>query len=571
MTRPMIDRLEDRRLLAATLDSGDVKRILGQAASQTLAASLDKMVVAVVDREANVLGIFGRSGAIDGTDETNAIVLNAIARARTAALFQSRDDAFSTRSARFIIQDHFPTPIKGTPGGPLYGVQFSNLLGSDIVANAPGISGDPGGVPLFKDGEPVGAIGVAGDFHDTAAREDLLDLTPDYDANPDRRVFAGKEESDLDEAVALAGAQGYMAAKEIGANLISIDGLALPFIVDKPRAVAKTQPLKNITRAGLGSTRAAPPFKATADLLSTPSVPFPTATFAGNTGQLKRQDLSVPLEDRDYGIVSSNDREEFITSDTLERLTTKDVTRIIERAVTKASTTRAGIRLPIDKPVSVHIAVVDRNGDLLGVFRMNDGTNFSYDVAVQKARTAAFFSDETHAFSTRAIGFMSQQFFPIGIEGDKGPLYQLQNGLSSLFEHDVLRQKLTLPSGTRSGEKNPLRNGITVFAGGVPLYKNGQLVGAIGVSGDGIDQDDLTAFSGAGNMNAPLAIRADTLARSEIRSHIADRAGRLFDLFGRKRNGKLQIGDVTLPGVVRQLEKLAFRLPYVKFPRNPEL
>ena len=46
---------------------------------------------------------------------------------------------------------------------------------------------------------------------------------------------------------------------------------------------------------------------------------------------------------------------------------------------------------------------------------MNDGTNFSYDVAVQKARTAAFFSDDTHAFSTRAIGFMAQKNFPPGL------------------------------------------------------------------------------------------------------------------------------------------------------------
>jgi uncharacterized protein GlcG (DUF336 family) len=567
----MLDRLESRQHLAATLDSGDVKRILGQAASQALSASLNKIVIAVVDREANVLGIFGREGTTPGA-ETDAITLNAIARARTVALFESRDDAFSTRSARFIIQDHFPTPIKGTPGGPLYGVQFSNLIGSDIVANAPGISGDPGGVPLFIDGEPVGGIGVAGDFHDTAARSDLLDLTPAYNANPERRVFAGKEESDLDEQIALAGAQGYMAAKTIGANFISIDGLALPFITDKPRNVAKTQPLKNITRAGLGSTRAAAPFKANADLLSTPSVPYPTAAFAGVTGQLKRQDLSVPVEDRDYGIVSSNDTDgdgDLLSTD--DRLSYRDVNRIIERAVSKASTTRAGIRLPIDKPVSVHITVVDRDGDLLGAFRMNDGTNFSFDVAVQKARTAAFFSDDAHAFSTRAVGFLSQQFFPIGIEGDTGPLYHLQNGLSSVFQGDKLVQTLALPAGTRSGEKNPLRNGITTFAGGVPLYKNGQFVGAIGVSGDGIDQDDLTAYSGAGNMNAPLAIRSDNLPRDEIRDFIADRTEAMLDLFGRKRNGKLQIGEVTLASVQQKLKKLDFRLPYVKFPRNPEL
>ena len=68
---------------------------------------------------------------------------------------------------------------------------------------------------------------------------------------------------------------------------------------------------------------------------------------------------------------------------------------------------------------------------MLGVFRMEDGTNFSYDIAVQKARTAAFFSDDQHAFSPRAIGFMAQKFFPPGIDtGLRGPLYQFQDTLS---------------------------------------------------------------------------------------------------------------------------------------------
>jgi len=65
---------------------------------------------------------------------------------------------------------------------------------------------------------------------------------------------------------------------------------------------------------------------------------------------------------------------------------------------------------------------------------------------------------------------------------------------------------------------NPgLINGITIFAGGQPLYKNGQCVGAIGISGDGIDEDDIIAASGAaamrgdgqGRMSAPKEIRAD--------------------------------------------------------------
>jgi len=54
----------------------------------------------------------------------------------------------------------------------------------------------------------------------------------------------------------------------------------------------------------------------------------------------------------------------------------------------------------------------------------------------------------------------------------------------------------------------------------VPIYRGELLVGAIGTSGDGVDQDDMVAFLGLHNAslqpgvgihNAPSSIRADTL------------------------------------------------------------
>ena len=74
-----------------------------------------------------------------------------------------------------------------------------------------------------------------------------------------------------------------------------------------------------------------------------------------------------------------------------------------------------------------------------------------------------------------------------------------------------------------------LANGIQIFAGSVPLYKNGVLVGAIGISGDGIDQDDLIAAAGANNFAPPTGIRSD---------------------------------QIFVRGV---------RLPFLKFPRSPNL
>ena len=45
--------------------------------------------------------------------------------------------------------------------------------------------------------------------------------------------------------------------------------------------------------------------------------------------------------------------------------------------------------------------------------------------------------------------------------------------------------------------QNRLQNGIQIFSGGVPIYRGDTLVGAVGVSGDGIDQDDMVAFPGS--------------------------------------------------------------------------
>jgi Haem-degrading len=70
-------------------------------------------------------------------------------------------------------------------------------------------------------------------------------------------------------------------------------------------------------------------------------------------------------------------------------------------------------------------------------------------------------------------------------------------------------------------------NGIQIFPGSVPIYRNGTLVGGVGISGDGVDQDDIVAFAGARGFQAPSGIRADRL---------------------------------RVRGV---------RLPYVKFPRRP--
>jgi hypothetical protein len=53
------------------------------------------------------------------------------------------------------------------------------------------------------------------------------------------------------------------------------------------------------------------------------------------------------------------------------------------------------------------------------------------------------------------------------------------------------------------------QNGIQIFPGAVPLYRNGVLVGAVGVSGDGIDQDDMVSFLGSSRKGLDFAGHTD--------------------------------------------------------------
>jgi uncharacterized protein GlcG (DUF336 family) len=522
----LIPLIPPSAITATNLTSTDVQTILRQAASA--AASLGKAVTIVVtDREGNILGRFAIPGAPatttirsigafgQGLEGTVAPAVEAAtAKAATAAFFSTAGNAFSTRTAGFIIQEHFPPGISFRAGGPLYGVQFSSLPCGDIKQPSArlGLSGDPGGLPIYKDGLPAGGIGVEGDAVYSVDRDPTDNDQP------------------FEELIAASAIRGFEAPALIRADNILIDGIRLPF-TNIQTAPAPT------TVASITGAIIAPP----------PASEFTPQVVGGVAGEVST---------RFFPFIAG-------TTSSTNALTAAEVQTIISHAAQQANITRAAIRQPLGSNARVSIAVVDLAGVVLGVFRQQDAPVFGYDVAVQKARTAAFFSSANaatalraagfgtyvdraaadglqlngaFAFSARAIGFLHRPFFPDGIDNAAAGPFSTSIGSWSPFnvglQLDLVRTNfLAALSGPVAGCTSipALANGMQIFAGSVPLYKNGVLVGAIGVSGDGIDQDDLIAAAGANGFSPPVGVRSD---------------------------------QIFVRGV---------RLPFLKFPRSPNL
>src|SRR3546814_8037234 len=144
------------------------------------------------------------------------------------------------------------------------------------------------------------------------------------------------------------------------------------------------------------------------------------------------------------------------------------------------------------------------------------------------------------AFSDRANGNLSRPYFPDGELGrPPGPFSRpvaefnpFSTGLQSALVEKNIRDHAAFILGAGADTprrctqtpdvapgQNPLENGVQIFPGSMPIYRGSQLVGGIGVSGDGIDQDDMISFLGlhegglrAGGIgNAAPALRADQI------------------------------------------------------------
>jgi len=128
-------------------------------------------------------------------------------------------------------------------------------------------------------------------------------------------------------------------------------------------------------------------------------------------------------------------------------LTLKDARKIIASASKKAT--------EIGQPMN--IAVVDGGGNLLAFERMEGAWLGSIDISIKKAWTSRAFDISTQQLSGPSQP--GQQFFGIHASND---------------------------------------GKVMIFAGGIPLKKGAEVVGAIGVSGGSGEQDQAVAEAGVG-------------------------------------------------------------------------
>lgn len=557
------------------LTSTEVTLIIRRAAAAIAASGSNQVHVAVVDRTGDLLGAW--------TSVTPTVIANgqndgdnlAVGIARTTAFFSNSQAPLSSRTVETLATFHFPptfsttaldtsvdpsqltasagagsfpntvlaqrrqtTGVRGTPQGPLWQIGATNR-GANIASasttpatafnagavfnpsrniNNPlnpttasfpssGIVPVPGGIPLFKAGRLVGGVGV---FIGTNAAP----AAPQFEAA---------------EFAAITGATGTGAAGDENfffsiptEGAITIGGVLLPYV-------------KQTTRPATFSAGTQPP--------------APTVVLTNGW-------LRIPVAGRvdPFGFLIGP-RAAQTGSESAFSLSLADVNAIINAVTASADRTRAQIRLPLGSPAKVIATIVDRRGLILAHFRMEDTLCDAVDVVPAKARSVVYFcrpggpaaADQGTDFgdgngralaslfniatfpkgialTTRTLGFLSQPFFPPGIDENNSTTSQLF-GEGPLFRLARTNQLPAQADRWGSAPADPgYQNGLTFFPGSVPLYKGGELVGALGVSGDGVEQNDLIAFDGGRAISdlgttfePPAAIRCDNFTYQSVR------------------------------------------------------
>jgi len=423
-----------------------------------------------------------------------------------------------------------------------YGLQ-SGLL---PLAQARGIGTLPGGIPLYKNGCQVGGIGVFFPGPDGFATHEqgFSGVYPSDGAGPvgaagrDAALSAEVARTNADKVLdaewiafaAAGGSSGAGASQAIvgGVPLAGFDlpfgridlvGITLEVFGPNPTSARRQTGVTTLLQVGAGLGEVAPngvdhPIDALGSLYQGGSI-VPAGWLAGPRGST----IGGPSQ--------------------------ADVINTIGQAYDSANLVRAGIRLPLGTRSRMVFAVADQDGSILGLYRMQDATYFSIGVAVAKARNMAYYAsagiqpaDQVvnvpvgTAFTNRTFRFLVEPRFPEGIDGAPPAAFSILNhpDINNLTaENSVAISAVDFSAGgvgdnvlgfTRfNAERNfhaqdgdfpiELQSGVVFFPGAAPLYDGALLLGGLGVSGDGVDQDDVVTSAGTVGFKPLGEIRVD--------------------------------------------------------------
>jgi uncharacterized protein GlcG (DUF336 family) len=418
------------------------------------------------------------------------------------------------------------------------------------TAQSRGIATLPGGIPIYKGGQIVGGIGVFFPGKTGYATEENSALSKTHIPGlPDRsleaeyiafaavggtRFLAPGQSVDLTPVGDLGGVPLPPGFNGLPAGRIDLVGIQLD--VFGPGGANNGNIILRLVQATVGQ----------GDPNSGVNEPVGPATVAGPNGDFHvtaapggagdvtlRNGLPVP----DGWLVVPHDG---------NGVTAAEATSIVISALNQAATVRAAIRLPIGARASFVYAVTDLDGNVLALYRQPDATIFSIDVAVAKARNVAYYANPFElqtpdqlvgvpagfAFTNRTFRYVGQPRFPEAIDGaPPGPMSQLNDDPNNTNRFTGLLQGAPLPAsayqhpvgydafnpGTNFHDPFNLlnQNGVVWFPGSTAVYRHAgalaALIGGFGVSGDGVDQDDVTTVAGERGFQAPFLLRADQI------------------------------------------------------------
>jgi len=428
-----------------------------------------------------------------------------------------------------LLPGRFNTNEAAMPGQQLFPPESYGLVsGIAPGAQARGIATLPGGIPIYKNGQLVGGIGVffPGQTGFATAENSITSTT--YDATKPDRSFEA-------EYIAFAAVGGSPSAGLAIGQLGNAPPLPAGFGLPSGRI-----DLVGITLDVFGPGGNQGPERLTA---------FGQGLGIGNANAAR----NVPVTTGADGVANTGDEDTLIAGLPAPEgflvaprdgvgITAAEVTQIITSGFAQAAKTRAAIRLPLSTATAMVFAVADQEGNIVGLYHMKDATIFSIDVAVAKARNVMYYADPNQLqpidqvpgvpvgtqLSNRTFRYLALPRFPSAIDltqpapfsqyndGGVDPLTARQVGAplpasayQSVFGYDGFNP------GTNFRQQGNIlnQNGIVFFPGSAPLYRNNinsaTLIGGFGVSGDGVDQDDVVTIAGAAAFTTGYVLRAD--------------------------------------------------------------